>query len=537
MKSSSSSGTPPASPESSNYSSSDRSFFVLYCCIFILIGVGALLWMFLSIFHDPAINLAVSGQAVEGEQPSLVIAFLTQYGLILPVLIISSGFALIWLGYRFLARSVVIARWGQSVLLWLMVGAVILTAAALVTTFTAVFSPPDSQPVQAEAAGGFAILLPGAAALIAGVGFWGLRRRGDSSFSGQETLKSREVRTAWNLLVPTLVVFVLVAARPLEQTFIRSLTDKRFAGQGVPNYVGLDNYRNLLTFRLDVVECRVEEDTDGCKLAPNGSVQWESIDRDLLEEGFRTAWNIPIPFSERPASLAVSGLSQDFLRSIGTTLLFTVFSVTLELLVALFMALTVNSQFAGRGLMRTVMLIPWAVPTVISARLWELMLKDSSAGIINRILTDVGLIEAPQAWLSTTSLQLPAAIMVDVWKTAPFMALLLLAGLQTISQDLYESSSVDGANGIQQLFSITLPLLRPTIAVALVFRTLDALRVFDLFNVLFKRQQLTMATYNFEMLVNNQRDGYASAISIVIFILISIFAFLYVRMLKVETNT
>ncbi len=113
MKSSPSSGTPPASPESSNYSSSDRSFFVLYCCIFILIGVGALLWMVLSILHDPAINLAVSGQAVEGEQPSLVIAFLTQYGLILPVLIVSSGFALIWLGYRFLARSVVIARWGN----------------------------------------------------------------------------------------------------------------------------------------------------------------------------------------------------------------------------------------------------------------------------------------------------------------------------------------------------------------------------------------------------------------------------------------
>jgi trehalose/maltose transport system permease protein len=164
------------------------------------------------------------------------------------------------------------------------------------------------------------------------------------------------------------------------------------------------------------------------------------------------------------------------------------------------------------------------------------MLKDTSAGIINRVLMDVRLVDAPQAWLSAMTLQLPAAIMVDVWKTAPFMALLLLAGLQTIPADLYEAAAVDGANRVQQFFSITLPLLRPTIAVALVFRTLDALRVFDLFNVLFGRQQLSMATYNYEMLVNNQQDGYASAISMIIFVLISVFAFAYVRLLNVETD-
>jgi trehalose/maltose transport system permease protein len=116
------------------------------------------------------------------------------------------------------------------------------------------------------------------------------------------------------------------------------------------------------------------------------------------------------------------------------------------------------------------------------------------------------------------------------------MALLLLAGLQTIPSDLYEAAAVDGANRVQQFFSVTLPLLRPTIAVALVFRTLDALRVFDLFNVLFGRQQLSMATYNYETLVNNQQDGYASAISMIIFLLISIFAIAYVRLLSVETE-
>ncbi len=163
------------------------------------------------------------------------------------------------------------------------------------------------------------------------------------------------------------------------------------------------------------------------------------------------------------------------------------------------------------------------------------MLKDTSAGIFNKILLDLQMINAPQAWLSDPSLQLATAIIVDVWKTAPFMALLLLAGLQVIPSDLYEAADVDGANPIRKFFSITLPLLRPAIAIALIFRTLDALRVFDLFNVLFGRQQLSMATYNFETLVSNQQDGYASAISVIIFIFISIFAFMYVRVLNVES--
>jgi trehalose/maltose transport system permease protein len=208
----------------------------------------------------------------------------------------------------------------------------------------------------------------------------------------------------------------------------------------------------------------------------------------------------------------------------------------MELLIGLFIAMTVNSDFVGRGAMRAVMLVPWAIPTVVSARLWELMLKDTSAGIVNKVLMDLRLISEPQAWLANPSLQIPAAIMVDVWKTAPFMALLLLAGLQTIPTDLYEAAAVDGASRVRQFFSITLPLLRPTIAVALVFRTLDALRVFDLFNVLFGRQQLSMATYNYETLVSNQQDGYASAIGVLIFLLIFVFAVIYVRLLRVETE-
>ena len=331
-------------------------------------------------------------------------------------------------------------------------------------------------------------------------------------------------------------MFVIVAARPLEQTFIRSLTDKRFASSDVPGFVGLENYQELLGLRLDIVPCREDETTGTCVTRPDGTLRWQSISREQLQEGYRTVWNVPLPSGTTPQSLAISGLDPDFLRSIMTTLLFTIFSVGFELILALFMALTVNSDFAGRGMMRAVMLIPWAIPTVISARLWELMLKDTSAGIVNRVLLDLQVISAPQAWLSAVTLQLPAAIMVDVWKTAPFMALLLLAGLQAIPKDLYEAAAVDGATRVRQFWSITLPLLRPMIAVALVFRTLDALRVFDLFNVLFGRQQLSMATYNYETLVNNQQDGYASAISIIIFLLISVFAIIYVRMLNVETE-
>jgi trehalose/maltose transport system permease protein len=373
------------------------------------------------------------------------------------------------------------------------------------------------------------------ALILGGFSVW-LKRNLERFFYGNENLKDEEVRFAWNLLIPTIAVLIFIAGRPLEQTFIRSLTDKRFAGQGVPNFVGFENYKNLLGIRFDIVDCRNDEETDECKLNPNGSIQWETIEKEALVEGFRTVFTLKLPFLERTRGLTISGLDRDFTESIWTTLIFTVISVTLELIIAMFIALTVNSKFKGRGVMRAVMLVPWAIPTAITARLWENMLKSTSAGVINKILMDIHIISEPQAWLAIRELQIPSAIVVDVWKTAPFVALLLLAGLQTISEDLYEVASVDGANGFQKFFLITLPLLKPTIAVALVFRTLDALRVFDLFNVLFARQQLTMATYNYEMLVGSQKDGYASAISIIIFIFISIFAILYVRMLNVEAE-
>jgi trehalose/maltose transport system permease protein len=513
---------------------SGKTAAYLLSSLFFFLGLAAMSVFVVSVLQDPAIRLILDWPSTNGEQPpSLILAFLSTFGIVLPALVIGLGGAALWLGLRLRHQEIGAGRWAQIALLWLTVACIAIAVFGVINLAQAGQSTPDAPLDLARA---LPVMLPVIGAAFFGLILWWLNRSIDRVFFGQEPLNARETRLAWNLLIPTLTVFVLVAARPLEQTFIRSLTDKRFAGREVPSFVGLQNYGNLLGIRLDTVACRPNEDGDGCETRGDGSVRWESIERDLLQTGYRTVWTVPLPFGSSPQALAVSSVDADFLRGISTTLVFAAISVTLELTIALFMAMTVNSSFAGRGLMRAVMLVPWAIPTVISARLWELMLKDTSAGIVNRILMDLSLIDSPQAWLSDASLQLPAAIMVDVWKTAPFMALLLLAGLQTIPKDLYEAAAVDGASRARQFLSITLPLLRPTIAVALIFRTLDALRVFDLFNVLFGRQQLTMATYNYEMLVNNQRDGYASAISMIIFVLISVFAILYVRMLNVETE-
>ena len=499
--------------------------------IMIAIGALAIVFFALTVTNDPAIARVVEWTPTDDDAaaPSLLLVYLERFGIIVTLLFIGISLAFVTLGVRLRGGNIRIAYWARIGLLWLCVGVgayILLTAFNIINSAAMDNEAPDFELLLSS-------ILPAGVILLFGVLLWHwFNRNLDRLFHGEDSLIGRETRLAWNLLIPTLTIFVMVAARPLEQTFIRSLTDKRFAGGDVPQFVGLDNYASLLTIRLDTVTCRKADADAPCDTRANGSIRWESIDRDLLRAGFRTVTNVSLGGDQ---SLAISGTDDDFIEAIGTTVVFSVISVALELLIGLFMAMVVNSKFRGRGAMRAVMLVPWAIPTVISARLWELMLKDTSAGIFNKILMDLNFIDAPQAWLSDPSLQIPTAILVDVWKTAPFMALLLLAGLQVIPRDLYEAADVDGASPARRFFSITIPLLRPAIAIALIFRTLDALRVFDLFNVLFGRQQLSMATYNFETLVSNQMDGYASAISVIIFIFISIFAFIYVRLLKVES--
>jgi trehalose/maltose transport system permease protein len=498
----------------------------LVSAMLVLMGLTAIVFFLLSVNADDGIREAVNwtAETSEGPRPSLVLAFLDSFGIVVPVLVIILGMMFIGLGLRLRTLNINAAHWARTVYLWL---AIFLGAAA---SLNLLINGAKIDTVQT-------VLPLGLIAVIAAASLVWLDRSFETLFMGLESYRARETRTAWNLLIPALAVLILVAARPLEQSFITSLTDKVFASDRVPRFVGLRNYDDLLSLRVDEVECRREDDTSACRVGPNGEVRWATIDRGLLEKGYRTAWNIHLPLIQpNDRSIAISGQDRDWLRSMWTTLQFTVSSVTLELVIGLFIALVVNSNFKGRGFMRAVMLVPWAIPTVISARLWELILKDSTAGIVNRMLMDIGLLERPRAWLVQTNLQVPSAVMVDVWKTSPFMALLLLAGLQTIPADLYEAAAVDGANRFRQFLNITLPMLRPTIAVALVFRTLDALRVFDLFNVLYGRQQLTMATYNYETLVNNQADGYASAVGVLIFLFIFAFAVMYVRLLGVETK-
>ena len=184
--------------------------------------------------------------------------------------------------------------------------------------------------------------------------------------------------------------------------------------------------------------------------------------------------------------------------------------------------------------MRAIMLVPWAIPTAVSSKMWQWMFQPNRTGLFNVLGQNLGLSNGQFSFLTNPAFQVPAMIAIDVWKTTPFMALLLLAGLQLIPSDLYEAASVDGASKLRQFLMITLPLLRPTIAIALIFRTLDALRVFDLFQIVLAQSRFSMASYAYYQLVGNADMGISSAASVVIFILILVFAVSYIRVLGVE---
>ncbi|NJO83328.1 MAG: sugar ABC transporter permease [Blastochloris sp.] len=226
----------------------------------------------------------------------------------------------------------------------------------------------------------------------------------------------------------------------------------------------------------------------------------------------------------------------EFQRSIFNTLYFTVGSVFFETLLGLIIALVVHSNFKGRGLMRTAMLIPWAIPTAVSSLMWSWMYNDVF-GVINDLLyTRLGLLPEKIAWLASPTLAMPAIIAVDVWKTTPFMALLILAGLQVIPEDIYEASYVDGANRWQQFWSMTMPLLRPALLVALIFRSLDAFRVFDIIFIMkgTATETVSMAVLARQTMIDLGRLGEGAAISVIIFILLFVFVIAYTRLIRIE---
>jgi multiple sugar transport system permease protein/trehalose/maltose transport system permease protein len=208
----------------------------------------------------------------------------------------------------------------------------------------------------------------------------------------------------------------------------------------------------------------------------------------------------------------------NFWRAVWNTLVFTVSSVTLEFVIGMAFALVMHQAFVGRGLTRAIILVPWVIPTAVAAQVWRYMF-DPNPGFVNSVLgTDINWLRDP-AWAMT------GIIAADVWKTAPFVALLLLAGLQTIPSEYYEAARVDGAGAVQRFFSITLPLLRPAIVVALLFRTVDALSMFD-FSYIFAGYSTSLATlsvYAQRYLVAEPALGYANALSTLTFIVVMLF--------------
>jgi trehalose/maltose transport system permease protein len=293
-------------------------------------------------------------------------------------------------------------------------------------------------------------------------------------FSSGVSLETTRARTAWMLLAPALIVIFLVAAFPLYRTIYFSFTDASYLKPGEEQFIGLANYIKLFSDEL-----------------------W---------------W-----------------------KSFTNTLIFAGGSVVIEFLLGLGVAMIINSQFRGRGLVRAAILVPWAIPTVVSSQMWKWMYNDV-LGVVNDLGLRFGLLTERIALLGNTATMLPAIIAIDVWKTTPFVALLLLAGLQTIPGDIYEAARVDGASAIRQFFSITLPLMMPTILVTLIFRTLDALRVFDVIYVTKQADPTTisMSVYNHQQLISFNSLGYGSSISVAIFFIIAIFTVIYLTTSRVK---
>jgi multiple sugar transport system permease protein len=223
-----------------------------------------------------------------------------------------------------------------------------------------------------------------------------------------------------------------------------------------------------------------------------------------------------------------------FRESIYRTFIFTIATVFLELVLGFAIALFANGKFKGNSLLRTVMLIPWAIPTVISSVLWKFMLNDQF-GFINFVFNKLKIINSYKSWLAIPQSALNATIVIDVWKTTPFVFILLLAGLQTIPKEEYEAANIDGANFIQRFVYITLPQMGRIIITTLLFRTMDAFRVFDMVVNLTNggpgnaTEYVTL--YAYKTIFRKLNVGYGSTISIVIFFIIVIFSSIYLKML------
>lgn len=290
----------------------------------------------------------------------------------------------------------------------------------------------------------------------------------DVVLEAPSALTRQRRRAAYLFVLPMLVALALVAGWPLVRTVYFAFTDASLSRLGQHEWVGLANFTALA--------------------------------RD-----------------------------PDWWRAVRNTVTFTLVSVSLETALGTIIALTLDARMPGRGLLRAAVLIPWAVPTVVSAQMWSWMYNDLY-GVLNAVFLSTGLIDAPRAWTADPDLAIWAVVAVDVWKTTPFMALLVLAALQLLPLEIYEAARLDGVSPVKVFFRVTLPLIRPALTVAVIFRTLDALRIFDLIYVLTgnSRHSASMAVYARQQLVDFQDVGYGSAASTFLFLIIALVTALYV---------
>jgi trehalose/maltose transport system permease protein len=227
----------------------------------------------------------------------------------------------------------------------------------------------------------------------------------------------------------------------------------------------------------------------------------------------------------------------DWWQAVWNTFRYAIVSVSLETVLGMIIALALNAHFRGRGVLRAAVLVPWAIPTIVSAKLWAWMLHDVY-GVINEVLVRIHLIDQGLAWTAEPGLSLIAVIFVDVWKTTPFMTLLLLAALQLVPQEVYEAARLDGAGPLRTFFSLTLPIIRGPLMVAVIFRMLDALRAFDLFYVLTNNSVdvMSMAVYARQRMAEFGELGYSSAAASMLFLIIALFTAAYLLIGRVRLD-
>ncbi len=221
------------------------------------------------------------------------------------------------------------------------------------------------------------------------------------------------------------------------------------------------------------------------------------------------------------------------IHSLINTFIFVFASTFLEIFFGLIIALVINKHFRARGLVRAAILVPWAIPTVVSSQMWRFIFNDNY-GLLNYMLFGSAT-SSYMPWLAHPASAFAAIVVADVWKTSSFAGLLILAGLQTIPDELYEAAKIDGASSWQQFKKITLPLLKTAILIALLFRTMDAFRVFDLVFVMTQGGPAdstnVLQFYGYKKIFAEGLMGYGSTISVFVFLISFVVSMFYIRVI------